>query len=72
MARLVPNPNFSDKEILSAAQKKGQKITANFINEIKCPVCGKSPVMKSAEGKQIGFDCCHIELEEAIKKELEG
>ena len=71
MARFVPNPNFSDEEILSNAQKEAQKMSVDFIKEIKCPVCGKSAEIKSTEGKQISFDCCHIELEEAIKKALE-
>jgi predicted RNA-binding Zn-ribbon protein involved in translation (DUF1610 family) len=41
-----------------------------FIKKIKCPICGKSAIFKSAEGKKIGFDYCHKELKELIEKKL--
>ena len=67
--KITINPDAL-KQILPAAQKEAQKMGADFIKKIKCPICGKSAVLKSAEVKRLGFDYCHVELKEAIERAL--
>jgi len=63
------NPNF-EKDLMKEIKPKLAKMSEDYIKKFKCPVCGKSPLIKSTINDRVEFDCCHEELEAIIKKEL--
>ena len=63
------NPNF-EKDLMKELKPKLAKMSEDFIKKFKCPVCGKSPVIKSTANNRVEFNYCHEELKEIIEKEL--
>ena len=63
------NPNF-EKELMKEIKPKLAKMSKDFIKKFKCPVCGKSALIKSTANNRVEFDYCHEELKEIIENEL--
>ena len=63
------NPDALE-QVLPSAQKEAHKMGADFTKKIKCPVCGKSAILKSTQGTRLGFDYRHTELKPKFPPKL--